>query len=110
MSHRSRTAIRAARRKPVKDRARRISVGSEVRTTPELAAIIRALVAARRVARRPTLGAVRAALQKIGVTWSREGELLFPQDRTALTIELDELIEAHGARADASGPASRRKP
>lgn len=53
-------------------------------------------------ARRPTLGAVRAALQKSGVTWSREGELLFPQDRTALVIELDELIDAYGARAYAA--------
>ena len=46
-----------------------------------------------------TLGAARLALQRAGVTWSKEGELLFPQDRTALLIELDELIAAHGAQA-----------
>ena len=46
-----------------------------------------------------TLGAARLALQRAGVTWSGEGELLFPQDRTALLIELDELIAAQGAQA-----------
>jgi hypothetical protein len=60
------------------------------------------LVASRRVAGRPTLGAVRAAVQKSGVTWSKEGEFLFPQDRTALVIELDELIDRFGVRARAA--------
>jgi hypothetical protein len=43
--------------------------------------------------------ALRTSLQEGGVSWSREGELLFPQDRTALVIELDELIDAHGPDA-----------
>jgi hypothetical protein len=52
-------------------------------------------------ARPLTLRKVRDELQHEGVTWSREGELLFPQDRTALVIELDELIEKHGMKARA---------
>jgi hypothetical protein len=52
-------------------------------------------------ARPLTLRKVRDALQHEGVTWSREGELLFPQDRTTLVIELDELIEKHGMKARA---------
>jgi hypothetical protein len=71
----------------------------ERRATPELARVIRAVAA--QGARSPTLRAVRAALQKSGVTWSKEGELLFPQDRTALVIELDELIDGYGAKAKA---------
>jgi hypothetical protein len=93
---------RAARRKPARRRARKPPAGTVTRASPELSAAIRRLIAARRVARRPTLGAARAALQKSGVSWSGEGELLFPQDRTALLIELDELIDARGTRARAT--------
>jgi hypothetical protein len=50
---------------------------------------------------------VRDALQHEGVTWSREGELLFPQDRTALVIELDELIDTHGMKARAKNILTR---
>jgi hypothetical protein len=60
--------------------------------------------------RRTTLADVRRALQKTRVTWSKEGELLFPQDRTALVIEVDELIDALGAGADARGLAAGRRP
>jgi hypothetical protein len=56
-----------------------------------------------------TLRKVRDALQREGVTLSREGELLFPQDRTALVIELDELIDAHGAGAAALAAISTRR-
>jgi len=76
--------------------------------SPELAAVIRALAAAARRKPRPTLAKVRAALKGEGMTWSREGELLFPQDRTALLIEIDELIDAYGARADAAGAVTGR--
>lgn len=65
--------------------------------SPELSALIRAMARAGTRARPLTLRDVRDAVQQAGVTWSREGELLFPQDRTALVIELDELIDAHGA-------------
>lgn len=101
MKHRTRAARKPARRRPAAGRTPNRSSKAALRATPQLSAIIRALASARRVARRPTLGAVRAALQKLGVTWSREGELLFPQDRTALVIELDELIDAYGVRAKA---------
>ena len=74
--------------------------GTEARATPQLARIIREVTAA--ASRRPTLSAVRAEVQQKGMTWSQEGELLFPQDRTALLIELDELIERSGARAPAA--------
>lgn len=83
------------RGKPTAKTARAI----ERRATPELARVIRAVAA--QGARSPTLRAVRAALQKSGVIWSKEGELLFPQDRTALVIELDELIDAYGVKAKA---------
>jgi hypothetical protein len=69
--------------------------------SPELSALIRAMVRASTGKRALTLRKVRDALQHAGVTWSREGELLFPQDRTALVIELDELIDVHGMRARA---------
>jgi len=101
VKHRTRAARKPARRRPAAGRTPNRSSKAALRATPQLSAIIRALASARRVARRPTLGAVRAALQKLGVTWSREGELLFPQDRTALVIELDELIDAYGVRAKA---------
>jgi len=99
---RNRTAKKPARRRPATGRTPDRSGKSALRATPALSAVIRAMAPVRRVARHPTLGAVRAALQKSGVTWSKEGELLFPQDRTALVIEIDELIDAYGARADAT--------
>jgi hypothetical protein len=64
-------------------------------------ALIRAMAEAATDARPLTLRDVRDAVEQAGVTWSRNGELLFPQDRTALVIELDELIEAHGMKARA---------
>jgi hypothetical protein len=74
--------------------AARGSLGS-----PALGAAIRAFIAGGRVGRRPTLTDIHKALQK-GVSWS-EGEIQFPQDRTALVIELDELIDRFGPRARA---------
>jgi hypothetical protein len=67
----------------------------------DLLELIRALARGARGQRPLTLKKVRDALQHEGVTWSREGELLFPQDRTALMMELDELIETHGMKARA---------
>lgn len=46
---------------------------------------------------------VRIAAQQNGSVWSQEGELLHPQDRTSLLIEIDELIEKHGEEASAVG-------
>jgi hypothetical protein len=44
---------------------------------------------------------VRADLQQTGLQWSRNGELLHPQDRTSLLIELDGLIAQYGSKASA---------
>jgi hypothetical protein len=40
-------------------------------------------------------------LQGNSWAWTQEGELLHSQDRTALLIEIDELIEKHGMEASA---------
>ncbi len=94
------------RRRPAQGRgpARKASARP---ASPELANAIRSIAAQRGSRRRTTLAAVRKALQKTRVTWSKEGELLFPQDRTALVIEVDELIDACGAGADARALIAR---
>jgi len=51
----------------------------------------------------PTPGNLRTALLESGLQWSVDGELLHPQDRTSLIIELDGLIEAYGEGALAEG-------
>jgi hypothetical protein len=91
-----RTASRKRGRRPA--RARKPARAPAARPSPELGSAIRS-IAAGRGSRRTSLADVRKALQKTPVTWSKEGELLFPQDRTALVIELDELIDRYGARA-----------
>jgi hypothetical protein len=48
-----------------------------------------------------TLHAVRLALQQNNTAWTAEGEMLHPQDRTALLIEIDELIERQGKETPA---------
>jgi len=68
------------------------------RVSPELRRAVDAIAAAGTAA--PTLAALRDVLQGRGVTWSQEGEVLFPQDRTALIIEVDELIDALGPDAE----------
>lgn len=92
-------AAATARNKPQADRGT-AAVKARRRASPELAAAIQELAGERGRPSGPTLAEVRSALQS-GVTLSPEGELLFPQDRTALVIELDELIETHGMRARA---------
>ena len=75
----------------------RIHVGAHA--SPELSAIMKAVAADPTRARPPTLVDVRAALQGSGTQWSQEGELLHPQDRTSLVIELDDLIGRYGAES-----------
>jgi hypothetical protein len=75
----------------------------------ELLELIRAMARGARRQRPLTLQKVRDALQHEGVTWSREGELLFPQDRTALMIELDELIETYGMKSRAEDILARAR-
>jgi len=71
------------------------------RISPELSAAIERLVKDPERKEAPTLGAVRADLEMTGLQWSSNGELLHPQDRTALLIELDDLIEQYGKEASA---------
>ena len=49
----------------------------------------------------PTLGEVRSEVAQGGMQWSADGELLYPQDRTSLLIELDDLIQQYGEAAPA---------
>lgn len=67
--------------------------------SPALSMVIQNILASEGLKPLSTLADIRAALQAEGSTWSAEGELLFPQDRTALVIEIDELIDTYGADA-----------
>ena len=69
--------------------------------TPELTAAILDIVPATQGHIPLTLGAARYAIEHERIFWSSEGELLHPQDRTSLVIELDELIDRHGMDAAA---------
>jgi hypothetical protein len=71
------------------------------RAGPELSAAIERLASDPERKSRPTLAEVRADLEKGGLQWSRNGELLHPQDRTSQLIELDELIALYGEEAPA---------
>lgn len=71
------------------------------RATPVLSTLIADLIATAAVSRAATLGGVREVVAGDGIFLSAEGELLHPQDRTSLVIELDELIDSHGVQAHA---------
>jgi hypothetical protein len=71
------------------------------RVSAELSAVIQALVNDPQREQPPTLEDVRTDLQQTGLQWSRNGELLHPQDRTSLLIELDGLIAQYGSKASA---------
>jgi hypothetical protein len=79
--------------RPPNDAAKRVSA--------ELSAVIEALSNDPQRERPPTLEEVRADLEQTGLQWSRNGELVFPQDRTSLLIELDGLIAQYGGKASA---------
>ena len=72
--------------------------------SPELLAAIDGLAAYSLRQSDPTLEDLRLALQATGFSWSSEGALTFSPDRTALIMELDELIRIPqaGPRATAS--------
>lgn len=72
------------------------------KATPELSQAITGMITTVGDKVALTLAEVRGALQTAGTTWSQEGELLFPQDRTGLVIEVDELIDVYGAGASAA--------
>jgi hypothetical protein len=79
----------------------RPSIDAASRVSPELSTVIEALVNEPQREQPPTLEDVRADLQQTGLQWSRNGELLHPQDRTSLLIELDGLIAQYGSEASA---------
>ncbi len=79
--------------RPPIDVASRVSAG--------LSEAIEALASDPQRKQPPTLAEVRADLQQTGLQWSRNGELLHPQDRTSLLIELDGLIAQYGSNASA---------
>ena len=74
----------------------------------ELSATIRRLAGDTRRQSPLTLEDVRGDLQQGGLEWSRNGELLYPQDRTSLLIELDGLIAQYGGGASALDFLNRR--
>lgn len=71
------------------------------RATPELCQLIDSLIGSSAAPPEATLSDIRAVVLGDGIFVSGEGELLYPQDRTFLVIELDELIERHGMQAAA---------
>ena len=83
--------------------ATKTSTGSPAHVSAELRDAITTLLAERQRESPLTLNDVRLALQRNNAAWTQEGELLHPQDRTALLIEIDELIEKHGKEASAVG-------
>ena len=104
--------VRGSKKRAPRVERKRVHAPSRAAAHPvslELSALIRAMARAAAGERPLTLRKVRDVLQRQGVTWSREGELLFPQDRTALIIELDELIETHGVKARAKDVLAGRR-
>ncbi|MEX0959286.1 MAG: hypothetical protein WDZ63_08355 [Burkholderiales bacterium] len=83
---------------------------NQARASAELRETIDGLLSVQPAGATLTLRDVRLALQGNHSIWSQDGELLHPEDRTALLIELDQLIDAHGHEAPAAGflPADRR--
>ncbi len=62
--------------------------------TPELTRVILEIIFK---ASPLTLGQIRDELLASSIFMSPEGEFLYRQDRTSLTLELDDLIETNGA-------------
>lgn len=81
--------------------AMRPSKNGPGRVSAELFAVIETLLNDPQRKAPPTLEEVRTEVEKSGVQWSANGELLYPQDRTSQLIELDDLIERYGAGAPA---------
>ena len=77
--------------------------GRLAHVSAELRDAITALLTERQRESPLTLNDVRLALQRNSSAWTQEGELLHPQDRTSLLIEIDETIEKHGKEVSAAG-------
>jgi hypothetical protein len=67
------------------------------RATPELCQVIDSLIESAAVPPEGTLNDIRKLL--VDGIFTSDGEMLYPQDRTFLVIELDELIERDGQNA-----------
>jgi len=67
------------------------------RATPELCQVIESLIESAAALPEGTLSDIRKLLMD-GI-FTSDGEVLYPQDRTFLVIELDELIERDGENA-----------
>jgi hypothetical protein len=74
---------------------------SAMSATRELSQVVNALISSSEVSPEATLCEIRAVVLGNDIFVSGEGELLYPQDRTFLVIELDELIERYGMHAAA---------
>ena len=79
----------------------KVSIGVARRVSAELKDVIQSLADDSQRTSPPTLKDVRLAVQENFSLWTQEGELLHPQDRTSLLIEIDDLIEQHGKDAAA---------
>jgi hypothetical protein len=92
------------------ERRNNMAGSNQAQVSAELRETIDGLLSVQSAGAAPTLHDVRLALQGNHSIWSQDGELLHPQDRTALLIELDQLIDAHGHEAPAAGflPAGQR--
>jgi hypothetical protein len=77
--------------------AMRSSKDAAVRVSVELSAAMERLLKDPQRKAPVTLGQVRVDVEKSGLQWSPNGELLYPQDRTSQLIEIDDLIERYGA-------------
>ena len=88
--------------------ARKPKIHVAAHASPELSMVMKAVAADPSRTGAPTLADVRAAVQGGGTQWSPEGELLHPQDRTGLVIEIDDLIGRYGADARAERFARSR--
>jgi hypothetical protein len=76
--------------------ANKASTSAAAHVSAELRDTISALLQSGRGKAALTLHDVRLAVQGNNSAWTQEGELLHPQDRTALLIEIDDLIDRHG--------------
>ena len=77
----------------------RAPIDVATRVSPQLSDLIQKMVNDPDREQSPTLGEVRIVLQDATETEATEMASLHPQDRTSLTVELDELIEEFGDEA-----------
>ncbi len=79
----------------------RASIDVATRVSPQLSDLIEKMVNDPDREQSPTLGQVRDSMQDTIGPVAAQVASLHPQDRTSLTVELDELIEEYGEEAPA---------